>query len=61
MKTIVRPLLSIAIAALSSATVVVPFQASQAATFGRKEVDQSKIYRSGVSYWGWRDSSAPHY
>lgn len=43
MKTIVRPLLSTAIAALSSVTVLMPFQASQAATFGQKDVDQSKF------------------
>ena len=43
MKTIVRPFLSTAIAALSSVTVLMPFQASQAATFGQKEVDQSKF------------------
>ena len=43
MNKIVRPLLSTAIAALSSATVLMPFQASQAATFGQKEVDQSKF------------------
>ena len=43
MKTIVQPLLSTAIAALSSVTVLMPFQASQAATFGQQEVDQSKF------------------
>lgn len=43
MKIIVRPLLSTAIAALSSITVLIPFQASQAASFGQKEVDQSKF------------------
>ena len=43
MNKIVRPLVSTAIAALSSATVLMPFQASQAATFGQKEVEQSKF------------------
>ena len=43
MKRFVRPLLSTAIAALSSATVLMPVQVSEAATFGQKEVDQSKF------------------